>query len=146
MVRQPSTIAVFRSHFQPSSSTKPIGRSKPNFMWSLLEKWERKFIQMVQVTWPRWPLCSKVLKTLKKIFSRTTVPIVLKLGMYYQGLYYYKVYINHDPWLSITYFTARSVLVPQAFEWGKLIFFFFFFFFFCYCTLKFHIVNSLYGF
>ena len=35
---------------QRSSSLKPLGQSKPNFMWSLLGKGERKFIKMVQVT------------------------------------------------------------------------------------------------
>ena len=31
-------------HFQRSSSLKPLGQSKPNFMWSLLGKGEQKFI------------------------------------------------------------------------------------------------------
>ena len=30
--------------FQTSSPQKPLGRSKPNFMWSLLGEGERKFI------------------------------------------------------------------------------------------------------
>ena len=35
--------------------------------------------------------------------------------------FYYKVYINDDPGLTLTYFTARSNLVPYAFikEKGK---------------------------
>ena len=33
-----------RSHFQTSSPLKPLGQSKPNFMWSLLGKGERKFV------------------------------------------------------------------------------------------------------
>ena len=32
----------------------------------------------------------------------------------------YKVYIKHDPWMTLTYFTARSTYVAHAFEWGKL--------------------------
>ena len=39
--RRPSVV---RSHFQTSSSLKPLGKSKPNFMWSLLGKGERKFV------------------------------------------------------------------------------------------------------
>ena len=35
---------------QRSSSLKPLGQSKPNFMWNLLGKEEQKFIKMVQVT------------------------------------------------------------------------------------------------
>ena len=31
-------------HFQRSSSLKPLGHSKPNFMWSFLGKGEPKFV------------------------------------------------------------------------------------------------------
>ena len=33
-----------RQQFQTSSHLKPLGQSKPNFMWSLLGKGEPKFI------------------------------------------------------------------------------------------------------
>ena len=45
--------------------------------------------------------------------------MILKLGMQYWGLELYKVYINDDPGLTLTYFTARSNLVPYAFVWEK---------------------------
>ena len=35
-------------------------------------------------------------------------PLILKLGMQHQGLKLYTVYINYDPGLTLTYFTARS--------------------------------------
>ena len=41
MVRSPSV----RLHFQRSSSLKPLGQSKPNFMWSLLGQGERKLFE-----------------------------------------------------------------------------------------------------
>ena len=37
-------VVVVVNHFQTSSSPKPLGQSKPNFMWSLLGKGERKFV------------------------------------------------------------------------------------------------------
>ena len=37
--------------------------------------------------------------------------MIFKLGMNHQGVKVYKVYINHDPGLTLTYFTARSSLV-----------------------------------
>ena len=40
-VRRPS---VRRPHFQRSSPLKPLGQSKPNFIWSILRKVERKFV------------------------------------------------------------------------------------------------------
>ena len=33
----------------------------------------------------------------------------------------HKVYINHDPGMTLTYFTARSTKVANAFEWKKLV-------------------------
>ena len=46
--------------------------------------------------------------------------MILKLGMKHQGMEVYKIYINHDPGMTLTYLTARSTLVAHAFEWGKL--------------------------
>ena len=46
-VRRPSVVrpsSVRRSHFQRSSPLKPLGQSKPNFIWSIHRKGERKFI------------------------------------------------------------------------------------------------------
>ena len=45
--------------------------------------------------------------------------MILKLGMQHRGLKLYKVYINSDPGLTLTYFTAKSNLVPYAFVWEK---------------------------
>ena len=41
------------------------------------------------------------------------------LETWHWGLKLYKVYINDDPGLTLTYFTARSNLVPYAFVWEK---------------------------
>ena len=41
--------------------------------------------------------------------------MTLKLGMQHQVLEYYQIYSNDDPGLTLTYFTARSNLVPYAF-------------------------------
>ena len=45
-IRRPSSssVVVVRPHFQTSSALKPLGQSKPNFMWSLLGKGEPKFV------------------------------------------------------------------------------------------------------
>ena len=56
-------------HFQ-TSPLKPLGRLKPNFIWSLLGMGEWKFIQMVLVTWPRWPPCPYMVKAFKNLLLR----------------------------------------------------------------------------
>ena len=45
--------------------------------------------------------------------------MTLKLGMQHQVLDYYQVCSNDVPGLTLTYFTARSNLVPYAFVWEK---------------------------
>ena len=44
---------------------------------------------------------------LKFLFSRTRRPMILKLGMKHQGEELYKVDINHDLGMTLTYFMAR---------------------------------------
>ena len=55
----------------------------------------------------------------KKIFSGTKRMMTLKLDMQHRVLEYYQVCSNYDTVLTLTYFTARSNLVPYAFVWGK---------------------------
>ena len=45
--------------------------------------------------------------------------MTLKLWMQHRVLEYYQVCSNDDPELTLTYFTARSNLVPYAFVWEK---------------------------
>ena len=59
-----------------------------------------------------------MVKTLKKS-SGTKRPMTLKLGMQHRVLEYYQVCSNDDPELTLTYFTARSNLVPNDFVWEK---------------------------
>ena len=47
-------------------------------------------------------------KPLKIFFSRTRRPMILKLGVKHQAIELYKVYINHDHGMTLTFFTARS--------------------------------------
>ena len=59
-------------------------------------------------------------KNLKKIFfSGTKRLMTLKLSMQHLVLEYYQDCSNDDPGLTLTYFTARSNLVPYAFVWEK---------------------------
>ena len=102
--------------FQTSSPLKPLGRLKPNFIYSLLWTGKRKFVQTVLVILPRWPPCPYTGKTLKIFFSDTK-RMTMKLGIQHRVLQYYQVYSNDNPGLTLTYFTARSHLVPYAFVW-----------------------------
>ena len=45
--------------------------------------------------------------------------MTLKLGMQHRVLEYYQIYSNDNPELTMTYFMARSNLVPYDFVWEK---------------------------
>ena len=45
--------------------------------------------------------------------------MTLKLGLQHRVLEYYQVYTSDGPGLTLTYFTARSNLVPYVFVWAK---------------------------
>ena len=47
--------------------------------------------------------------------------MTLELGMKHQGIELYNVCINHDPDMTLTYFTGKSKYVSYAFEWGKVL-------------------------
>ena len=47
--------------------------------------------------------------------------MILILGMKHQGMKVYKICINHDPGMTLTYLSARSTQVAHAFECGKLL-------------------------
>ena len=64
------------------------------------------------------PIYGKNLKNL--FFSGTTRPMTLKLSVQHRARKYYQVFFsNDDPGLTLTYFTARSNLVPYAFVQDK---------------------------
>ena len=45
--------------------------------------------------------------------------MTLKVSMQHRVLEYYQICSNDDPGLTLTYFTAKSNLVPYAFVWEK---------------------------
>ena len=77
---------------------------------------------MVQVTRPRRPPCPFRVKILKNLLLWNQMADDLETLYAASGarvLKYYQVCSNDDPVLTLTYFTARSNLVPYAFEWEK---------------------------
>ena len=46
--------------------------------------------------------------------------MTLKLGMRHRVLQYYRVCSNDASGLTLSYFTARSNLIPYAFVWEKV--------------------------
>ena len=110
-----STFSIF-------FSLETASQLKPNFICSLQTMREWKWAQMIYVAWPRWLPCPFMVKIFKKVFSGTERPKTLKLGMQHWILkYMYRQFCSNEaPGLTLTYFTARSILVPYAFVWEKV--------------------------
>ena len=60
-----------------------------------------------------------MVKTLKNLLLRNQKADDLESWMQHRVLEYYQDYSNNDTGLTLTYFTARSNLVPYAFVWEK---------------------------
>ena len=45
--------------------------------------------------------------------------MILKLGMKHQGMDLYKVYINHDPGMTLTYLRQGQLRLPMHLNGGK---------------------------
>ena len=67
-----------------------------------------------------------IVNTLKVFLSGTKRPMTLKLRMHHWFSEYYQVCSNDDPGFTLTYFAAKSNLVPFALIWenGKTMIFF----------------------
>ena len=63
--------------------------------------------------------------SLNLFFSGTKRPLALELGMYV-GCRPYQVSINDESKLTLTYFMARSNLIPNVFIWRKFKMFIFY--------------------
>ena len=100
--------------FQTSSPQKPFGLSKPNFIWSLLGKGNQSLYKWSRSHDQDGRQAHLWLKPLK-IFSRTEI---FKFGMQHGGLRLYKICINGDLGLTLTYFTTRS-FANLGFSIGK---------------------------
>ena len=106
-------------HFQTSSPLKPLSRFKPNFMWNLLGTLKMKFCSnglghMIKTA--ALPIYSK---NLKNLLLRKQKADDLETWSAALSAWAPASYSNNDPELTLTYFTARSNLVPCAFVWGK---------------------------
>ena len=62
-----------------------------------------------------------MVKTLKNLLLQNQKSYDLETWHVASGIQAYKVYINDDPGLTLTYFTAMSNWVTCTFEWRKLL-------------------------
>ena len=131
MVRRPPFSKIFFSktagpvkakfHMEPQwdGGTKVCSQGLFDISCRLFDDWTSR---MEHYTWPRWPPRPYMVKTLQKSSSpepkgQWSCGLVCSIGDSGPII----VCSNDDPRLTLTYFTARSNLVPYAFIWGKTV-------------------------
>ena len=104
-VRQSSVVHTL----QTSSPQKPLGQSKPNFVWNLIGMGKRKFVCAVWVTWPKWPPHPYMVKPVKNLLRNQRAN---DLGAWYAalGTWAQQSLFKWWPWVDL--FTERSNLLP----------------------------------
>ena len=80
---------------------------------------KRKYAQMFMVTRPKWPPCPYMVKTLKNLFLWNQKANDLETWYATLSARILPSLLKDDPELTLTYFTARSNLIPYAFVWEK---------------------------
>ena len=58
--------------------------------------------------WPQGVLCPRAKFMYILLVILRSRPMILKLDKKHQGKQLYKLYINYDPGMTLTYFTTRS--------------------------------------
>ena len=108
-------------HFLETSPQKPLGQSKSNFIWSFYAIGERKFAQMVLVTWPRWPPCPYMVKTLKNLLLRNQKADDLETWYASSGAWVLPGLLKWWPWVDLDLFYSKVKYGPLCFymEDGK---------------------------
>ena len=112
-------VYVCCKHFQTSSPLKPLGWLKPNFMWSLLGSGEQKFVQRVVVTWPRWPPCLYMVKTLKNHLLRNQEANDLESSYAVSGCRVLPDLFKWWPWVDLDLIDSNVKFGPLCFCVGK---------------------------
>ena len=88
-------------------------------MWSLLGEGERKFVQMVQVTWPRWPPCPYMVKTFKNLLLQNQKSYDLETWHVALGTQAVQSLYKWWPWVYLDLFYGKVKFGPLCFCMGK---------------------------
>ena len=109
---RPSVVYTLRI----SSSQKLLDRWKPNFMWLLNGMRERKFVQMIQVIWPRWSPCPYMVKTRQKSSPKPADRLPSNL-VYTISDSDPSNFVQMMILVDLDLLTAMSNFLPNAFVW-----------------------------
>ena len=83
----------------------------------ILRTREWKFVQMVLVTWPRWPPHPYMVKTFKNLRLQNQKADDLETWYVAFGMWDPTSLFKWCPRLTLTYLTSRSNLLSNAFKW-----------------------------
>ena len=88
-------------------------------MWSLLGMGEWKFVQTVQVTWPRWPPCPYMVKILKNLLLQNQKADDLESWYAALGAQVLPNLFKWWPWVDLDLFYSEVKFGPLCFCMGN---------------------------
>ena len=109
--RRPHSLNIFSSE-----TTGPI---KVNFIWSFYGMGEGKFAQMFLVTWPRWPPCPFMVKTLKNLLLWNQKANDLETWYATLGARVLPSLLKWWPWVDLDLFYGKVKFGSLCFCMGK---------------------------
>ena len=120
-ISRPRSYVVRRRHTHSltSSPQKQLGQSKSNFIWSVYGMGEPKFAQMFLVTWPRWPPCPYMVKTLKNLLLWNQKANDLETWNAASSAWVLPSLLNWWPWVDLDLFYGKVKFGPLCFCMGK---------------------------
>ena len=90
---------------------------KPNFIWIIHGMGERKFVQMVQVTWPRWPPCPYMVTTLKNFLLWNQMADDLESWYTVSGTRVLLSLFKWCPWVDVDLFYGKVKFDSNLKQW-----------------------------
>ena len=115
------TLGIGHSDFKIKScfSQKLLSHLEPNFSWKLMGAWEWKFIQMSRVTWPTWPPCPYMVKTLKNLLLQNQLTDDLEILYVALCTQVLPRLFKLLPWVNLDLFYAKVKFGHIGFCMGK---------------------------
>ena len=104
---------------QTKFSQKLLGHSKVNFEWKLSGTRKWKFVNMILVTWPRWPPCPYMVKTLKNLLFQNRPADFHETWYVASGTPAHHILYKWWPWSDLDLFYGKVKFDNLGFSIGK---------------------------
>ena len=119
VISWPWPKVIVHTKIQTGFSQKLLCQSEPNFVWKLSGTRKWKSDDMMLVTWPRWPPCPYMVKTLQKSSSLEPVADFHETWYVASGTPAHHSLFKWWPWSDLDLFYGKVKFGNLGFSIGK---------------------------